>query len=569
MSLNVPPTIEELAAARANKQLHSAGLSRAAGPVTMPPAIGDGPPPDEESPYKFEPFLGLDNLVDVWYLMRPDTKLYPWQYHTLMLLSGYLDGTKNGPRMHWTPSAPLIGALVACNDSGKDMAVISTTAVGTPLLYKNTRVVITSSSHDQLKRQTEAHIRHGIAALNAYFGTKVYESIDLHHKMPERGGEIALFATDEPGRAEGWHPLTKDGRLVLIKNEAKSIPENISDALLRCHGYSHFLEISSPGRRTGTFYQNFKNATKYPERPEPFKAWARRITYRECPHIHEETASLVRKLRGANSFLYQTSFEANFHEEETDTIVPAHTVEQMDGIKLAPAQNDVGIGLDGSAGGDETCIYVRFGPAIGRRLFFRDANTIRAADRCHDFLSDLQNQQYRFRLDDGGISRTFTDQLERRGWRVERVLNQSRALQPLKFANRAAELLWHVRLLYERRQIEAPDDAMTVEQLTTRKYTRNELGRIVVESKKEMRSMGISSPDRADAFVLCFSTFFADRDMQPAGINDAKEERRETLAEFAARSLRDPFLLEELRRGKPGPAPLGVVPYTQLKYNRL
>jgi hypothetical protein len=338
---------------------------------------------------------------------------------------------------------------------------------------------------------------------------------------------------------------------------------------LRCHGYSHFLEISSPGRRTGTFFKNFKEAAKYPERPEPFKTWGRRVTYRECPHIHEQTAQLVRDKKGVNSFLYQTSFEANFHEEETDTIVPAYSVEQMEGIKFAPAQNDYGIGLDGSGGGDETCIYVRSGPALVRKLFFHEKNTVLAADMCHDFLSDLQDRQYRFRLDDGGMSRTFTDQLERKGWRVERVLNQSRALRPLKFANRAAELLWHVRELYERRQIEAPEDAMTIEQLTTRKYTRNELGRIVVESKKEMRTMGISSPDRADAFVLCFSTFWADRDMQPAGINDAKEERKVSAAEFMQQASLDPFFLEKLRRGQRPVTQVGVVPYTQLKFNRI
>lgn len=566
----IPPTREELAQRRLNKAVHADGQARSAGPVVMPPQISIEPSPDNDSPYKFEPFLGLSDLVDVWYLMRPDTKLYPWQYQTLLLLSGYIDGTRKGPRVHWTPAAPLIASFVACNDSGKDMTIISTLAIGGPLLYKDTRVVITSSSHDQLKRQTEAHIRHGISNINAYFGTKVFDSIDLHHRMPERGGEIALFATDEPGRAEGWHPLTKGGRLILIKNEAKTIPENISDALLRCHGYSHFLEISSPGRRNGTFFRNWTEATKYPDRPQPFMPWGRRITYRDCPHIPEETAALVRRLRGPNSFLYQTSFEANFHEEETDVAIPYHTIEQMFGIQLKPNWKDIGIGLDSSGGGDETTLWVRAGSAILRKLFFREKNTIVAAQRVHDFIKDLQNEQYRLRVDDGGISRTFTDQLERLGWRVERVLNQSRALKPARFANRAAELMWHVRQLYERRQIEAPGDEKTVTQLTTRKFKESDKGVITLESKQDMRLHGIESPDRADGFVLCFSTFWADRDMRPAGIDDADTPANPySMESFLAAARTDPFLLERLKLQQAPKSIKGPELYTQQRLNRI
>jgi len=44
-----------------------------------------------------------------------------------------------------------------------------------------------------------------------------------------------------------------------------------------------------------------------------------------------------------------------------------------------------------------------------------------------------------------------------------------------------------------------------VEQLTTRMGKTNSKGKLMLESKDDMRSRGISSPDRADAVVGCMA----------------------------------------------------------------
>ena len=46
-----------------------------------------------------------------------------------------------------------------------------------------------------------------------------------------------------------------------------------------------------------------------------------------------------------------------------------------------------------------------------------------------------------------------------------------------------------------------PDDDVLFSQLTTRRCKTNSKGRLQLESKEEMRSRGLESPDRADAFV--------------------------------------------------------------------
>lgn len=555
--LQLPGTLEDLKQARlqeaARKEKIAEDLAR---PVAVTPTTPSAH--FEESPYKFDPLFGLNDLVDVWHMMYPDTKLYPWQAEELLRISGYIDGRRSGPRLHWTPESPLLAAYVCCNDSGKDMVIIATSAIGLPLLYRNTRVVITSSSHVQLKQQTQVHIERGIKALNARCGTRIYNSVEFCHTCPERGGEIQMFATDEPGRAEGWHPLTKDGRLVIIKNEAKSIPENIHVALERCHGYSHWLEISSPGPRAGKLFRTFKDSTKYPARPEAYRYFGRKVDWTLCPHISPKLFELKSNEHGLNSYFIQTSFLANFYEQEEDTVIPLSLLLNLDNLKFRPDHTDVGIGLDSAAGTDETSLYVRFGPVATRKLFFKERDTIKAAARIHDAIADLQDKPYTFDIDDGGISRTFTDQLTKLGWRLRRRLNNSKAVTPARFMNLGTEMMWHVRTLLERGQISSPEDELTRTQLTTRKFDETEnLGRKMLMSKKSMKQLGMESPDRADAFVLCFWSYRPERFHQPPQESDPLPETltKITQDELISRSLSDPTFYDSLVTPKPKPGP--------------
>jgi hypothetical protein len=55
----------------------------------------------------------------------------------------------------------------------------------------------------------------------------------------------------------------------------------------------------------------------------------------------------------------------------------------------------------------------------------------------------------------------------------------------------------------ERCEVILPDDPELFAQLTTRQAFPNSAGKIVLESKEQMRARGLSSPDRADAVLGC------------------------------------------------------------------
>lgn len=119
--IQFPGTIDDLKAAEDSAAQVSNSTQVSPGPNSGPLILQ---PTSDATPWRFEPCFGLDNLVDVWHLMYQNVKLYPWQYEELLRISGYLEGTLSGPRIHWTPHAPYLASYVCCNSSGKDMVLI-------------------------------------------------------------------------------------------------------------------------------------------------------------------------------------------------------------------------------------------------------------------------------------------------------------------------------------------------------------------------------------------------------------------------------------------------------------
>jgi len=300
--------------------------------------------------------------------------------------------------------------------------------------------------------------------------------------------------------------MAQGGRLVIIVNEAKSITPEIFSALDRCHGYSHWLEISSPGPRRGMFYENFKRAIRHPSSSISNRYFSRKVDVSECPWISPLAQQRIIDKHGENSYIVQTSLRANFFEEEKDVVIPAGLVDDCEDVE--PMDETLGIGLDCAAGGDETTLYVRRGNRLIDEYCFREPNIEVAIDQIDRRLDHLRHQEYTFNFDDGGIGKGFNAGLSKRGWIVIPRHNQSAAYQKDLFSNLGAEMWWHVRDLFQARRIPKPKDEILYTQLVTRQNDVSEgLGKNKLQSKKKIKELGGASPDRADGFVLCYFSY--------------------------------------------------------------
>ena len=135
--------------------------------------------------------------AEIAQLFNPEVTLHNWQLN----ISHQIASAK--PTQHDTFKL----CLCACNGSGKDAFVIAPFVVWFCLTRKRALTVITSSSGVQLTAQTENYISALALKFNKLVGRECFKVIKRFIKCNDTGSEVRLFATDEPGKAEGHHPL--------------------------------------------------------------------------------------------------------------------------------------------------------------------------------------------------------------------------------------------------------------------------------------------------------------------------------------------------------------------------
>lgn len=422
---------------------------------------------------------------------RGDVILYKWQTELLEELAAA------------KPNAlkPYKFCLCAANGSGKDAFIVAPFAIWFVLTKIQSRVILTSSSGTQLTSQTETYIKNLAESVNRFFGEEVFRIRQRYIKCRLSGSEIRMFATDEEGKAEGYHPIVPGAEMAIVVNEGKSVSEEIHRALRRCTGYNYWLEVSTPGEPHGFFHFAFNN---WPNK--------KRVTSYDCPrHLSLEELEADKIELGEHSALFRSKHLALFTSIGGEVIIPHDLVLK---VRSSPPKYSipswpVRIGIDLAAGGDENCVTFVKGNRVLKEKFFTESDTTVTADRIERILLDehIDKTHDYIYADDGGVGHSIIDMLKRRGWNIKRVLNQSTAINKKQFGNKGAENWYRIKRLFEELLIDitALSDK-TIEQIGSRRYKQGLTGaRIMLQKKSEAKSEGHPSPDRADALILAFT----------------------------------------------------------------
>jgi len=113
-------------------------------------------------------------------------------------------------------------------------------------------------------------------------------------------------------------------------------------------------------------------------------------------------------------------------------------------------------------------------------------------------------------IDHGHVGQAIISELRAMGWKkIKPIMFGGSAYNGAAYSNRGTELWWnfsrhlpHLILLPDKTQ---------QNQLSSRYYKQQDRNqKIILESKREARAAGHSSPDRADATVLAFATLGVD-----------------------------------------------------------
>lgn len=460
-------------------------------------------------------------------IQKGTIQLHPWQIQFM------LDFAKP----QHSKERPFQAVCQTCNSSGKDKYIIAACAVWLAMRYREVQIPITSSSGDQLDKQTCAHIDRLCNKSNAVFGP-LWKLNYRYYEFKHTGslGEplpsiITCFATDEPGKAEGYHPSDAGKKMAIFTSETKSIPDEITDALERCTGFTHRVDASSPGLAAGYFYNICSSAIPREDIDDvtaltSVQTILYKVTAYQCPHITDsEIERIASKLPGGKSNqVFLSSIMAEFGSTSEMVVIPSsfvwRAVENLPkrkepfNIQWIQEPHNTG-GLDLSDGGAETVLAVR----NGNKLLAVEAFRLEDTEDTLDYLTEdlfpkwkLNHKEALIFGDYCGMGGPMLRALKRRKWsNVRFVDSRNKAVEPKTYANRGTELFFNVRKLLSGKELILFYDKLLIDQLCTRYYKLRDGVIHQLLSKVEQKSKGFPSPDRADAVNLSFWNYKSTR----------------------------------------------------------
>ncbi len=397
-------------------------------------------------------------------------ELYDWQAESLSWFADMEGRTK--------------ASMAAPNGSGKSERVIACLALWWACMAPKATVVITSKDSRQLDEQIWPAIEQHKPKFKGFIWNQRYIETPT-------GGRIIGFTTDEPGRAEGWH-RQPDGPLLIIVDEAKSVPEPVFQAFDRCT-FNGLLYISSTGLMQGRFFDSqTKDAAQYK---------TRRVRLEECPHIPEGRIADVIASYGADHPFTRSTLYSEFMSQDADSAF-FFSLAAVDRCLTNPPEYKRGDRVafcDFAGGGDENVLAVRTGNRVEIVKAWREVNEMAAIGEFIREFRKLELSPEEIYGDNAGAGKPMVARFHEVGWPINRFNAGETAFNDADFCNRGAEVWESAGREVAKGAVILPNDPTLVAQLTSRKRTMDSKGRIKCESKDDMRKRGIKSPDRADA----------------------------------------------------------------------
>ena len=321
---------------------------------------------------------------------------------------------------------------------------------------------------------------------------------------PQESFAVARTARPEnPEALQGFH----SENILFLIDEASGVAENVfqvAEGSLSTED-AYVVMAANPTREDGYFHASHHKMRE---------SWA-------CLHWDGEESPLVSKnyiadmakKYGIDSPIYQVRVKGNF-ATATDGVIPLSLCEAAKVREVGKVAGDIVWGLDVARFGDDSTALAKRQRNVQveptKEWFGKD--TMQTVGILKNEYDAAKEKPKKICIDVIGLGAGVVDRAKELGLPVVAVNVAESASVDTKYARLRDELWFNGRDWLAAMDCKLCDDDALIAELTTPKYSILSNGKIKVESKDEMKKRGVSSPNRADAWLMTFA---------PVGVSSA------------------------------------------------
>jgi hypothetical protein len=377
-------------------------------------------------------------------------------------------------------------------------------------------IIVSANSESQLRSVTWAEITKWLSmSINSHWfevsATRVMpakwltELVERDLKKGTRywGVEGRLWSAENPDAYAGVHNY--DGVMVIF-DEASGIDDSIwsvtSGFFTENTPNRFWLAFSNPRRNSGYFYEAFHSKREF---------WKNRnIDARQVEGTDKNVYEQIIDEYGADSVQAHVEVYGMFPNASDDQFISVNIVEEaMRREKYKDNTAPIIIGVDPARfGSDSTVIAVRQGRDVIAIKRHKGDDTMETVGRVIEAIEEYQPALVN--IDEGGLGAGVVDRLKEQRYKIKGVNFGNKAKNGMMYGNKRAEMWGDMREWLKSAAI--PNDRYLKSDLISPMMKPDSKGSIFLESKKDMRSRGLASPDAADAIALTFAFPVAHRE---------------------------------------------------------
>jgi hypothetical protein len=376
--------------------------------------------------------------------------------------------------------APGQVSVAAANGIGKSSRIGAPAAIWNAAVHPGSLTIVSAGVHRQVVELLQSIQTHRSKFPRWEFLTDTIRT--------DRGSRILGFTCDRPELFEGFH----SPHLLIVLDEAKSIDDGVYAAALRCQP-ERLLLLSSPGGRTGFFFESFHSRRKF--------FHTHTISALDAPHISQKWIDDTIEQYGLTHPFVRSAVYGEFSELDSDVVIPLSFVQNCLANPPVLQDGEVKAFSDFAGNAAENVLGICRGNRVEIAAAWHEADTARSIGKFLQLFKEHNLSAHQIHGDSDGLGVVYCDLLAEAGWPINKFHGGRPASNPDVYVNAIAEAWYSARRLIEKRLVILPNDQTLIGQLTSRKGFCNSKGQLCLESKEDMKKRGLPSPDRGDAFV--------------------------------------------------------------------